>query len=59
MPVIDGHNVQIGTFSVNGTYGGACVRVDESMIIGGGSDLLPLRVVSDAEFLDYQDRSGE
>lgn len=53
LPVIDGHNVQIGTFSVNGTYGGACVRVDESMIIGGGSDLLPLRVISDEEFLAY------
>lgn len=53
LPVIDGHNVQIGTFSVNGTYGGACVRVDEPAIMGGGSNLLPLRVVSDEEFLAY------
>ena len=51
LPQVDGRNVQIGTFSVGGYYGGACVRVDESLIIGGGSDLLPLRVVPDDEFL--------
>jgi glutathionylspermidine amidase/synthetase len=52
---VDGRNVQIGTFSVGGYYGGACVRVDESLIIGGGSDLLPLRVVPDDEFLAMSD----
>jgi glutathionylspermidine amidase/synthetase len=52
LPVVDGHNVQIGTFSASGTYAGACVRVDRSPIIGWSSDLLPLRVVPDSEFLD-------
>ena len=51
LPKIDGDNVQIGTFSVGGTYGGACVRVDPSPIITTNSDLLPLRVVPDEEFL--------
>ena len=52
LPVVDGHNVQVGTFSAGGTYAGACVRVDRPPIIGWSSDLLPLRVVPDAEFID-------
>jgi len=51
LPRIEGDNVQIGTFSVGGTYGGACVRVDPSLVITTHSDLLPLRVVPDEEFL--------
>jgi glutathionylspermidine amidase/synthetase len=51
LPLVDGHNVQIGSFSAGGSYGGACVRVDRSPIIGWQSDLLPLRIVPDAEFL--------
>lgn len=49
LPKIDGNNVQIGTFSAAGTFAGACVRTDLSMIITTDSDLLPLRVVSDEE----------
>lgn len=55
LPEIDGRNIQIGTFSVGGTYGGACVRADASPIITSGSDLFPLRVVPDAAFLDLVD----
>ena len=51
LPVVEGHNVQIGTFSAGGSYGGACVRVDRSPIIGWSSDLLPLRIVPDDLFL--------
>jgi glutathionylspermidine amidase/synthetase len=51
LPLVDGHNIQIGTFSAGGAYAGACVRVDRSMIIGYDSDLLPLRIVPDAAFL--------
>ena len=51
LPLVDGHNIQIGTFSAGGTYAGSCVRVDRSMIIGYDSDLLPLRIVPDEEFL--------
>jgi len=49
LPRVGGYNVQICTFSVMGAYGGACVRVDRSLVITNDSDLLPLRVVPDAE----------
>lgn len=42
-------NVQLCSFSVGGTFSGACVRVDPSAIITTKSDILPLRVVKDAE----------
>ena len=51
LPQIDGYNVQIGTFTVGGYYGGACVRVDPSPIITTLSDLMPLRIVADDELL--------
>ncbi len=51
LPRIGGDNVQISTFSVAGSYGGACVRVDPSPIITTHSDVLALRVVADAEML--------
>tara|TARA_R110002012_G_scaffold141593_6_gene299373 strand:- start:19 stop:1908 length:1890 start_codon:yes stop_codon:yes gene_type:complete len=49
LPKINGLNVQIGTFSVGGSYGGAGVRVDASPILTTNSDLLPLRVIPDEE----------
>jgi len=51
LPQLDGRNVQISTFSVGGAYGGACARVDSSLIITTNSDLFPLRIVADEEFL--------
>jgi glutathionylspermidine amidase/synthetase len=51
LPRIGDNNVQIGTFSVGGSFGGACVRVDPSLVITTSSGLWPLRVVPDAEFL--------
>ncbi|HPR05431.1 MAG TPA: bifunctional glutathionylspermidine amidase/synthase [Denitromonas sp.] len=51
LPQLDGLNVQVCTFSVGGVYGGACVRVDPSLVITTDSDLLPLRVVADADLL--------
>ncbi|MPY71030.1 MAG: bifunctional glutathionylspermidine amidase/synthase [Alphaproteobacteria bacterium] len=51
LPQIGDNNVQIGTFSVGGAFGGACVRVDPSLVITTSSGLWPLRVVPDAEFL--------
>ncbi|MCB1960708.1 MAG: glutathionylspermidine synthase family protein, partial [Rhodocyclaceae bacterium] len=47
LPRVDGLNVQVCTFSVDGVYAGACVRVDPALVITTGSDLLPLRVVPD------------
>ncbi|MEX2617372.1 MAG: bifunctional glutathionylspermidine amidase/synthase [Alphaproteobacteria bacterium] len=49
LPKIDGRNVQVGTFSVAGTYAGASVRVDPSPIITTDSDILALRVVKDRD----------
>lgn len=51
LPQVGGNNVQIGTFSVGGSFGGACVRVDPSLVITTRSGLWPLRVVPDAELL--------
>ena len=51
LPRVDGLNVQVCTFSVDGVYGGACVRVDPTLVITTGSDLLPLRVVPDDSLL--------
>ena len=55
LPQIDGANVQISTFSVGGAYGGACIRADRSLIITTNSDILPLRIVPDDEFLAHAD----
>lgn len=49
LPIVDGRSAQICTFSVNGHYAGACVRVDPASIITAQSDLLPLRIVADAD----------
>jgi glutathionylspermidine amidase/synthetase len=48
LPRIGGVNVQLCSFSVAGTFAGACVRVDPTAIITTKSDILPLRVVPDA-----------
>ncbi|NVJ91651.1 MAG: bifunctional glutathionylspermidine amidase/synthase [Methylocystaceae bacterium] len=49
LPEVGGMNIQIGTFTANGRYAGACVRADKSLIITSRSDLYPLRVCSDTE----------
>ena len=51
LPRIDGRYVQIGTFSVGGTFAGASVRVDPSPIITVDSDILALRVLPDKDIL--------
>jgi len=58
LPVVGGYHVQVNTFSVAGRYAGACVRVEESPVIAGDSDILALRVVADDEFLSYPGDSG-
>ncbi|KFZ38207.1 glutathionylspermidine synthase [Shewanella mangrovi] len=49
LPQIDKYRVQICTFALGGSYGGSCIRVDDSLIITTDSDLLPLRIVDDNE----------
>jgi glutathionylspermidine amidase/synthetase len=51
LPLLDDYYVQLCTFSVAGSYAGSCVRVDHSPIIKSISDLMPLRVLNDDEFL--------
>lgn len=42
-----GENVQVCTFSVDGRYAGACVRVDPGLVITDQSNLLALRILDD------------
>jgi len=51
LPKLGGRHMQVSTFVVDGRYSGACLRVDASPIITGGSDILPLRIVPDADIL--------
>lgn len=52
LPELAGYHMQVCCFSVSGRYAGSCLRVDPSPIITQGSDLLPLRIVADYEFLE-------
>jgi len=51
LPAIDGKYVQVSTFTAGGSYGGAGVRADSSVVINMESDCLPLRVVADQDLL--------
>ena len=51
LPKIDNLYTQICSFTVNGNYSGTCVRCDTSPIIQSVSDILPLRVLSDENFV--------
>ncbi|WP_210396240.1 bifunctional glutathionylspermidine amidase/synthase [Motiliproteus sediminis] len=50
LPQLQQLYVQVGTFSVDGKYSAASVRVDRSPVITNASDLLPLRVVADEQW---------
>ncbi len=43
-------NVQVCTFSVAGRFAGTCIRADTSLVIKGGSDVIPLRIIPDDEY---------
>ncbi len=51
LPLLDGYHIQLGAFTVDGRFAGACTRVDPSLIMTTDSDILPLRVVPDAGFV--------
>lgn len=51
LPNVDDRYVQICTFTVGGHYGGTCLRSDSSLVIKGESDMQPLRVLADDEFV--------
>lgn len=51
LPKVANKYLQICTFTVGGHYGGSCLRADSSLVIKGESDMAPLRVLSDEEFI--------
>ncbi|QIQ20560.1 bifunctional glutathionylspermidine amidase/synthase [Zophobihabitans entericus] len=51
LPKVAERYTQICTFTVGGHYGGTCLRSDRSLVIKGESDMQPLRVLADKEFL--------
>ena len=54
LPKVAGQYVQVCTFTVGGHYGGACLRADPSLVITGDSDIYPLRVIKDKDFLNQK-----
>jgi len=53
LPEVAGNRVQLCTFTAGGTYAGACVRADNSVVIVADSDIVSLRVVDDKTFLEH------
>lgn len=51
LPKIENRYVQLCTFTCGGHFGGTCVRSDPSLVIRKESDIDPLRVEKDADFL--------
>ena len=49
LPVVDNRYSQLCTFSVGGTYAGACIRLDPQPIVVSNSDIVTLRVVEDED----------
>lgn len=54
LPQIEWLNIQLCSFTVDGSYAGACTRTDESILITKDSDLLPLRILEDEAFPDME-----
>ena len=54
LPKIQGVNVQISAMTVSGIYAASCVRVDPSIIISSDSDVIPLRIIDDNNFLEFR-----
>lgn len=51
LPKVEEQYTQICTFTVGGHYGGSCLRSELTRVIVGNSDMQPLRVISDKDFL--------
>lgn len=51
LPKVSDRYIQVCTFTVGGHYGGACLRSDASLVIKGESDIQPLRVFDDKDFI--------
>lgn len=48
LPKVDGKYLQVCTFTIGGSYGGACLRGDDTLVIKKESDIEP-RIVLSAE----------
>jgi len=51
LPKVAEQYMQVSTFTVGGHYGGACLRSDHSLVIKGESDIQPLRVLNNKDFI--------
>ncbi|AGH74701.1 bifunctional glutathionylspermidine amidase/synthase [Edwardsiella piscicida] len=51
LPRVADKHIQVCTFTVGGSYGGACLRADSALVIKKESDIEPLIVLKDSEFL--------
>ncbi|AKJ42473.1 bifunctional glutathionylspermidine amidase/synthase [Pragia fontium] len=51
LPEVDGRYIQLCTFTVGGHYGGVCVRSENGLVIKKESDIDPLRVMDDGDFV--------
>ncbi|GAA04269.1 bifunctional glutathionylspermidine amidase/synthase [Photobacterium leiognathi] len=51
LPNVEGKYLQLCTFTVDGNYGGVCLRSDDSLVIKKDSDIEPLIVLADSAFL--------
>ncbi|WP_265524058.1 bifunctional glutathionylspermidine amidase/synthase [Providencia rustigianii] len=51
LPKVSGRYIQVCTFTIGGHYGGVCLRSDPSLVIKKDSDIEPLWVLDDEDFL--------
>lgn len=51
LPKVADRYIQVCTFTVGGHYGGACLRSDPTLVIKKESNIEPLRILKDNEFL--------
>lgn len=51
LPNVERKYLQLCTFTVDGNYGGVCLRSDDSLVIKKDSDIEPLIVLADGAFL--------
>lgn len=51
LPKVAGRYIQLCTFTVGGHYGGVCVRSETGLVIKKESDIDPLRIIDDKDFI--------
>lgn len=51
LPEVAGRYIQLCTFTVGGHYGGVCVRSETGLVIKKESDIDPLRIIDDKDFI--------